>query len=722
MPFSLGGSKNKTNSSSQSNTNTSSTTNPIIPSYIQGPATSYYNSLNNLMSQYMPGSSSAGMSQSTAPGGLFASGGYNPQQSTSPAMQMANTAIQAAQQQNPGLFTGGVGPSSGLTPLPAPQTVAPPVTQAPVATNQPGIGQSLGQIIQNDPSAQAMLAASAAQPHSTGPLGSAATSPTANALQQNPTAPGGPSMSGQSAALPVEMHTNTDYLPGYGPNGPISRPTINTGNVPAASATPAQPFDQWAAYGAQYPDVAKEAQRVVADGEFPNADAYYQWHYQHYGQADGRTVPTTSSTSSSATPAAAATPTQNLIPGYSPVQTAAYQNAMNLGGNQAYFQGGAMLGLMGGLAPANTATGATVDPTTGVADTRVGNAAQMANVNLDPAAQFGGATLAPTSTSDQVNLGPTALYNSSSMLNNLGNYMNPYTNSVVASTLGLNDVQNAKDRAALAAQGAMSGAFGGSRFGIAQGNLAQQQQLANANIASGLFNTAYNQATTNSNLDADRSQQANAANAGALNTQNLQQGNMNLQNNQFNSGAINARNATQANMYQQAGLSNQDAINQRNLAQGTLNYNVGNTNAGAQNSVIAQQAQISAAKAQADAAAANARAQQQAQLQQQAGQFNAQQQDAANARALQAASLMGSLGMASGNSANQDIATQLAAGNNDRATQFDINSAPLQQAAAIQALLGINPGSLFGQTSVGNTNGTNKGTSTGLGVSAGYTG
>ena len=63
----------------------------------------------------------------------------------------------------------------------------------------------------------------------------------------------------------------------------------------------------WDAYLARYPDVAAEAQRVTADHEFANPDAYAAWHYQHYGMNDGHTLPTGLGGATSPTPMPPAT-------------------------------------------------------------------------------------------------------------------------------------------------------------------------------------------------------------------------------------------------------------------------------------------------------------------------------------------------------------------------------------------------------------------------------
>lgn len=47
----------------------------------------------------------------------------------------------------------------------------------------------------------------------------------------------------------------------------------------------------WNAYLTQNPDVAAEAQRVMASGQFGSPQEYAQFHYSTYGQNEGRQVP-----------------------------------------------------------------------------------------------------------------------------------------------------------------------------------------------------------------------------------------------------------------------------------------------------------------------------------------------------------------------------------------------------------------------------------------------
>lgn len=109
-------------------------------------------------------------------------------------------------------------------------------------------------------------------------------------------------------------------------------------------------------------------------------------------------------------------------------------------------------------------------------------------------------------------------YNSQSLLDGLQNYMNPQINDVINTTDNLYNKQIGASNAQLENQGAQSGAFGGSRFGLAQGEQNADNSMNEANVNANLYNQAYNQAETASNQDADRRQSAAAGNASALNT------------------------------------------------------------------------------------------------------------------------------------------------------------------------------------------------------------
>src|ERR1019366_7063953 len=74
-------------------------------------------------------------------------------------------------------------------------------------------------------------------------------------------------------------------------------------------------------------------------------------------------------------------------------------------------------------------------------------------------------------------------------------YMSPYTSNVVNATQSQFNNQNAVQGNSLIGQAIASGnAFGGDRAGVAAGNLANQQQMAQAPVIAGLENQGYAQA------------------------------------------------------------------------------------------------------------------------------------------------------------------------------------------------------------------------------------
>lgn len=76
----------------------------------------------------------------------------------------------------------------------------------------------------------------------------------------------------------------------------------------------------------------------------------------------------------------------------------------------------------------------------------------------------------------------------------INKYMSPYLNTVLQGTAGLLNQQNQQQQAGQMGNAIRSGAFGGDRGGIAAANLNQQQNLANAQIFSGLLNQGFGQA------------------------------------------------------------------------------------------------------------------------------------------------------------------------------------------------------------------------------------
>lgn len=98
----------------------------------------------------------------------------------------------------------------------------------------------------------------------------------------------------------------------------------------------------------------------------------------------------------------------------------------------------------------------------------------------------------------------------------INKYLSPYLQDVVGSESALLNQNNQQQQAGQLGTAIQSGAFGGDRTGIAAANLEQQQNLANANIYSGLLNQGYNTALGTAQQQQGVQLQAGQANRAAL--------------------------------------------------------------------------------------------------------------------------------------------------------------------------------------------------------------
>jgi hypothetical protein len=76
----------------------------------------------------------------------------------------------------------------------------------------------------------------------------------------------------------------------------------------------------------------------------------------------------------------------------------------------------------------------------------------------------------------------------------INEYLSPYLNNVLGTTMQAQDRQNAIQRNALTGDAIKAGAYGGDRAGIAQANLAYDQNLANSQTIANILNQGYGQA------------------------------------------------------------------------------------------------------------------------------------------------------------------------------------------------------------------------------------
>jgi hypothetical protein len=90
----------------------------------------------------------------------------------------------------------------------------------------------------------------------------------------------------------------------------------------------------------------------------------------------------------------------------------------------------------------------------------------------------------------------------------LSQYMSPYINSVAAATQANLNETNAQQRQQLLGNAISQGAFGGDRAGIAQAELARQQDLAGGQTMANIYQGGYGQALAQFNADQARQLQA----------------------------------------------------------------------------------------------------------------------------------------------------------------------------------------------------------------------
>jgi hypothetical protein len=319
-------------------------------------------------------------------------------------------------------------------------------------------------------------------------------------------------------------------------------------------------------------------------------------------------------------------PTQFVAPP-SDLQTQAFSDANNLGGWQPYLsQAGSLAGsvaaapttqvtatgyqaptagdpsLLSGaqLAPASTYGGTTLGSPTQTQSAQVGSAtgytapqigsvagptataAQQTSIGSAPTVSLSGYNLPQLGQASQVGtygynapqLGDAALSSSEGLLGDasrlkdfMGDYQNPYTQQVIDATLADFDEYAGTQRAAQDAQAGLTGAFGGSRYGIMEGQLEGELARGRASTQAALLDQQYrlaaelggqdmNAANQFALTNAGMGLQTNLANQSAQNMYGLEQAGLSER-----AGQYNASNALQS------GLANQDASNQFALSQ-----------------------------------------------------------------------------------------------------------------------------------------------------------
>mgnify|MGYP003645399436 CR=1 FL=1 len=144
----------------------------------------------------------------------------------------------------------------------------------------------------------------------------------------------------------------------------------------------------------------------------------------------------------------------------------------------------------------------------------------------------------------------------------LGAYTNPFETQVVDQALGDLERSRLIQQNQLGAQASASGAYGGSRQGIAEAETNRAFAEQAARTASGLRQTGFANAQQLAGQDIASRMQGSLANQGAnLSAQGQNAGNT-LASQQFNSGALNQAGQFGASAANTASLANQNAFNQ----------------------------------------------------------------------------------------------------------------------------------------------------------------
>lgn len=320
-------------------------------------------------------------------------------------------------------------------------------------------------------------------------------------------------------------------------------------------------------------------------------------------------------------------------------------------------------------------------------------------------------TMAPTALTTAPTVGPAATYGatsygssnatgvpgatstdaaSASLLDGgLAKYLNPELQNVVNTSLADFDQNAGQVRAAQAAKGALNDAFGGSRFGIQEGETEGQLARARATEDATLRSQAYNDATNLANEDANRVQQTNLANAGAKNATSQFNSGLFADLGKFNAGQDQSAAAANASAANTAASQNTSAENALRTLQAGLTAAANNQNATATNAQNTDVFNTGADLNKTNAAAQN-----------QQSEFNANQKDTALARALAASGLLSQEANSANTNSINDVLTQAQLGGQQQATNQAIATAPLSLQQAIATLLGQNQfGLLTGQKS-----------------------
>ena len=166
----------------------------------------------------------------------------------------------------------------------------------------------------------------------------------------------------------------------------------------------------------------------------------------------------------------------------------------------------------------------------------------------------------------------------------LAKYMNPYTQSVINSSLPIMQQQLGQTLAQNAGTAAQTGAFGGSRYGVQQGTAQAQGALGMANMAAGLNSQNFGQAQAAATGDIQRQLQAATTNQASQQTDLARQ----MQAQQLNQAAQQAKINSDINAASGLNATGQNFGQLANNAFTMQNTAGAEQNAQAQNQINAQ--------------------------------------------------------------------------------------------------------------------------------------
>lgn len=185
-----------------------------------------------------------------------------------------------------------------------------------------------------------------------------------------------------------------------------------------------------------------------------------------------------------------------------------------------------------------------------------GEAADMARAGASTGPSYSTAEGYSPAMVNTAQIGPMGKAKGQSLLDNLDAYFNPFEQRVIDTTLADFDENAGRTRAVQMLDGAKNSALGGSGFaireGVTEGELSRARASADANLRS----SGFDRATSLSDADATRRQQAELFNVGADNQRTLTQGGFDQQSGVVNAGSINQASQFGAGARNQASMFN----------------------------------------------------------------------------------------------------------------------------------------------------------------------